>query len=173
MLLCRDLHSLLDEYKQYPALSVHWIWVGPNGHARRLATGGVLPYYTMCSASPDRHIKTIVNTYFLEGVTVHPHNFVYRCGPAPCWCAPGLWRCGLRSMSQHESSMSQHESSSCCPTRSTASQGSQMQSGIGSPHTRSVCTGMLVLLCCLARARAVQHSLHMMVVAESGCIKHS
>lgn len=77
---CRqDLHSFLDEYKQQAALSVHWIWVGPNGHASRPATGGVLPYYTLCSSVADPHIKTIVNTFFLESLAVHPHNFHYRC----------------------------------------------------------------------------------------------
>lgn len=68
----------------YSALSVHWIWMGPNGHAARPATGGVLPYYTMCSAEADRHVKTIVNTYFLEGLEIHPHNFHYRYVPN-CW----------------------------------------------------------------------------------------
>ena len=79
---CRkDLTTFMDSYKKYPALSVHWIWVGPDGHAARPATGGVLPYYTMCSAEPDRHVKTIVNTFFLEGMEIHPHNFHYRFVP--------------------------------------------------------------------------------------------
>lgn len=73
-----DLATFMDSYKTYPALSVHWIWVGPDGHAARPATGGVLPYYTLCSAEADRHVKTIVNTYFLEGLEIHPHNFHYR-----------------------------------------------------------------------------------------------
>lgn len=78
--MCRaDLPTFMDSYKKYAALSVHWIWVGPDGHATRPETGGVLPYYTMCSEEADRHIKTIVNTYFLDGVEIHPHNFHYMC----------------------------------------------------------------------------------------------
>lgn len=69
----------MDNYKDNAALSVHWIWVGPDGRTTRPDTGGVLPYYTMCSEEADRHVKTIVNTYFLEGVDIHPHNFRYRC----------------------------------------------------------------------------------------------
>jgi hypothetical protein len=97
-----ELHDFMDGYKTHPGLSVHWIWVGPDGHVSRPATGGVLPYYTMCSAEADHHIKTIANTYFLDGVDIHPHNFHFmyatdlqcdmQCNASVSWytCTTGL-----------------------------------------------------------------------------------
>lgn len=69
----------MDAYKHAAGLSVHWVWVGPNGRTRRPDSGGVLPFYTLCEATADKHVKTIANTFFLSGLEVHPHNFRYRC----------------------------------------------------------------------------------------------
>lgn len=62
---------------------MHWVWVGPNGRTTRPSSGGVLPFYTLCAAEADRHVKTIANTFFLEGLDVHPHNFRFRSAPLP------------------------------------------------------------------------------------------
>jgi hypothetical protein len=72
-----DIRSFMDAYKTEPALAVHWIFVGPNGRRYRPVSGGVLPYYTRCADQPDIHVKTIVNTFYLESLAVHPHNFHY------------------------------------------------------------------------------------------------
>jgi Glycosyltransferase family 92 len=82
-----DLKGLLDQYKDEPGLSVNWIAVGPSGRTNRPPRGGVMPYYTQCVPDPDRHIKTIANTWFLDGVALHPHNFHFRCA-----CGAYLWR---------------------------------------------------------------------------------
>lgn len=80
--MCRgSLRDFLDDYKHEAALAVHWIWVGPNGRATRPETGGVLPYYVLCGQEADAHVKAIVNSFYLEGVAVHPHNFHYQCEP--------------------------------------------------------------------------------------------
>jgi hypothetical protein len=74
-----NIRAFLDEYKHTAALAVNWVWVGPSGQRQRPAGGGVIKAYTQCIAQPDKHIKSIVNTWFLDGVSVHPHNFHYRC----------------------------------------------------------------------------------------------
>lgn len=69
-------------------LSVHWIVVGPSGNRFRPEEGGVLQHYDQCIPEPSTLIKTIVNTYYLRGITVHPHNFEYQCVhalPAHAW----------------------------------------------------------------------------------------
>lgn len=76
-----DLKTFLDGYKQHGGVATHWVWVGPNGRATRPMSGGVLPYYGLCADHAESTIKTIVNTFFVESVAVHPHNFHYRCGP--------------------------------------------------------------------------------------------
>lgn len=77
----------MSAYKHEAGLSVHWVWVGPNGHTVRPASGGVLPFYTLCAASADKHVKTIANTFFIEGLDVHPHNFRFRFAPTRVWFA--------------------------------------------------------------------------------------
>lgn len=72
------LKTFLDRYKLEPGLSVNWIKVGPGGLARRPREGGVLKFYKHCVPVPDMHVKTIANTWFLEGVALHPHNFIFR-----------------------------------------------------------------------------------------------
>lgn len=65
----------------FPGLGVHWVVFGPSERARRPREGGVLRHYTQCRPEAATHIKTIVNTFFVERTTVHPHNFEYRCAP--------------------------------------------------------------------------------------------
>ena len=40
---------------------------------------GVLPHYTLCSEEPAWQVKTIANTYYLQSLATHPHNFIFRC----------------------------------------------------------------------------------------------
>jgi hypothetical protein len=77
-----DLKGFLNEFKMFPGLSLHWVFVGPSGWDRRPPSGGVLQHYTQCEAQADRHVKTIANTYYLDGTAVHPHNFHFRCDPS-------------------------------------------------------------------------------------------
>jgi hypothetical protein len=76
------LKEYLDKWRREAALAVHWIWVGPNGRVTRPATGGVLPYYRLCSDEPAWQVKTVVNTYYLQGLATHPHNYEYLCAAA-------------------------------------------------------------------------------------------
>lgn len=72
------LKGLLDRYKMHGGLAMHWIWVGPSERQTRPVGGGVLAHYTMCDPKPARKVKTIANTWFTDGVSVHPHNHEYR-----------------------------------------------------------------------------------------------
>jgi hypothetical protein len=81
MLGCRDeggLKDLLDEYKTEAGLSVHWIKVGPSGHELRPPAGGVLSHYDRCIPEADAVVKTIANSYYVQGMTIHAHNFLFR-----------------------------------------------------------------------------------------------
>ena len=73
-----NLKSVLDDYKTFGGLSVHWIMVGPSGRLTRPQQGGFLRHYTKCMPSPTDTFKTIVNTWFISGMTLHPHNFHFR-----------------------------------------------------------------------------------------------
>jgi hypothetical protein len=53
--------------------------MGPSGPEVRPEEGGALRHYRQCNPRPNRHVKTIINTYFVVGTTAHPHNFVTRC----------------------------------------------------------------------------------------------
>jgi hypothetical protein len=75
----KSLKELLGRYKSNAGLAMHWIWMGPSGQKTRPAGGGVLQHYTMCDPEPAAKIKTIANTWFLDGTAVHPHNHEYRC----------------------------------------------------------------------------------------------
>eukprot|EP00892_Ulva_mutabilis_P000949 jgi/Ulvmu1/10855/UM007_0029.1 len=77
------LPDFLDEYKQYPGLSVHWVLVGPSGRRNRPESGGVLRHYTQCAGKARRMVKTIANTFFLTNIATHPHNFEFRYGALP------------------------------------------------------------------------------------------
>ena len=81
--MCRgdrpQLKELLNNYKATAGLSVHWILVGPSGRQARPRAGGVLRAYGRCIPEPHPAFKTFVNTYFVTGVSPHPHNFEYTC----------------------------------------------------------------------------------------------
>jgi hypothetical protein len=75
----KTLKSLLDDYKHFSGLGVHWVFMGPSGRKKRPREGGVLRHYRQCSGGANAHVKTIVNSFFVDRITGHPHNFFYRC----------------------------------------------------------------------------------------------
>jgi len=99
--VCRPqmtLPQFLNRYKYEPALSVHWVLVGPSGQHARPPSGGVLRHYTHCAGEGSHVIKTIANTYYLSNTAGHAHNAEFRCAlstppqrpPSRCvWS--GLW----------------------------------------------------------------------------------
>lgn len=78
--VCRNetLGELLQDFKEYAGLSVHWVIVGSSGRETRPAAGGVLQSYGTCAGEGRHVVKTIANTRFLENVATHPHNFEFR-----------------------------------------------------------------------------------------------
>lgn len=94
------LKALLNEYRHFPGLAVHWIMVGPNGRDSRPHHGGVLRHYTTCAAKAHHSVKMIANTYYLANLRGHPHNFEFR-GMAVAVNEgrhPLPWRYGLRPL---------------------------------------------------------------------------
>lgn len=78
---CREtsLMTLLDDFKLFPGLSVHWVMVGPSGRDERTVDGGVLRHYDRCAGQASQGTKIIANTYFLRRTASHPHNLEFRC----------------------------------------------------------------------------------------------
>lgn len=76
------MKAVLDEFRMFPGLSVHWILFGPSGRADRPATGGVLRHYTRCRKSSNLNVKTIANSFFVANIGTHPHGVKYRCDAA-------------------------------------------------------------------------------------------
>jgi hypothetical protein len=93
----KKLKGLLNEYKTFGGLSVHWIVVGPSGRETRPRTGGVLPYYKKCHTEVHPAVKTIANTWYLSGICVHPHNVQSRCVLQPGWRICCSVACGMLS----------------------------------------------------------------------------
>jgi hypothetical protein len=79
-LWCRSasLQEVLDDYKYFPGLSVHWVMVGPSDRESRPQGGGVLQAYDRCEGSAFHGTKIIANTYYAAHVTGHPHNLEFR-----------------------------------------------------------------------------------------------
>lgn len=95
----KGLKGLLDDYKLFPGLGVHWVVLGSNGQETRPPNGGVMRAYDKCSAGPNMHVKTIVNNYFVEEIRFM-HNQIYRCDFSWLVCcrpAVELVRLALRS----------------------------------------------------------------------------
>lgn len=89
-----NLKGLLEQYKEFPGLSVQWIMVGPSDREERPPHGGALRHYDRCKAFPHEHVKTIVNSYFVLDV-LHPHNQRYRYAVFYCACSqPTSLHCG-------------------------------------------------------------------------------
>jgi hypothetical protein len=88
-MVCRNetLKELLEDYREFAGLSVHWVVVGSDGRETRPTTGGVLQSYSQCAGQGRHIVKTIANTYFLRNVATHPHNFEFR-SPLPAATPP-------------------------------------------------------------------------------------
>ena len=95
--LCRSrsLASVLDEYKYFPGLAVHWVMFGPDGREKRPEGGGVLRHYKSCKPSPETWIKTIVNSYYVAGAADHPHGSEFWCAT---WWTRLQWLCKASSL---------------------------------------------------------------------------
>jgi hypothetical protein len=74
----QTLSALLDDYKFFGGLSVHWLLVGSSGRERRPESGGVLRYYNRCEAQGSPVTKIIANTFFVKNRAGHPHNMFFR-----------------------------------------------------------------------------------------------
>jgi hypothetical protein len=112
-----SLKSFLDKYRHFAGLSVNWVLVGPSGREVRPRRGGVLAAYTMCIPMPDRHVKTIANTYYLEGTSVHPHNFHFRCARKCSHEIPCLARFSKQCRVLHSSMQLRHSATLFCNLR--------------------------------------------------------
>ena len=70
-----DIRDLLDDYRDYGGLGIHWKIFGSNGHKRR-PENGVMRNYTQV-LNDDAHIKSIIQP--LQAVAPRsPHHFAYR-----------------------------------------------------------------------------------------------
>lgn len=92
----KSIKDLLDDYRGYPGVSVHWIIFGSGEREKRPVEGGVLRWYLQCRQQPERFIKTIASSYHLLSFDLHPHNFFYRCGFLQSICS----RCERRGEAQ-------------------------------------------------------------------------
>lgn len=54
------LGSALRRFEAYPAVAVHWVMFGSNGHRTR-PDGLVISNYTMCEGGPRNTFKSVVN----------------------------------------------------------------------------------------------------------------
>jgi Glycosyltransferase family 92 len=69
--------DVLEKYSAFGALTLNWMFMGSNGHIKRPA-GGVLKNYNKCWK--NCHVKSIVNTKLIEGLSGDPHHFKYISG---------------------------------------------------------------------------------------------
>lgn len=75
----KTLKGMLDEYKAFPGLALHWIFLGSSGRETRPQAGGVLRHYTHCNTQPHIMIKLIANAYYVRNFVGHPHNPLFWC----------------------------------------------------------------------------------------------
>ena len=77
---CRNqtLKQVLDDYRFFPGIGVHWIFMGPNQRLTRPDEGGVLRHYTKCQPVAAVTVKMIANMFFVKSHS-GPRNFVFRC----------------------------------------------------------------------------------------------
>ena len=66
--------DLVDRYQDFGGLTLNWMYIGSNGHINR-PPGGVLRNYNQCMR--NHHVKSIVNTKYVHGVSSSPHSFKY------------------------------------------------------------------------------------------------
>jgi hypothetical protein len=76
-----DLRVFLRDFEGYAGLGMFWFCFGSGGHLGSQEL--VLPSYTRRSKDSfdaNRHIKTIVNTQFVQFIPCNPHHFHYKPG---------------------------------------------------------------------------------------------
>lgn len=74
-----DMPALLHDYEAYGGLAVNWVQFGSSGHVHR-PRGGTLANFWKClplQHPENLHIKTIVNTLYVEQASGDPHHFSY------------------------------------------------------------------------------------------------
>ena len=74
-----SMPQLLKEFEGYGGLAVNWVQFGSSGHVHR-PHGGTLASYWKCIPKhhPENlHVKSIVNTKYVERATGDPHHFTY------------------------------------------------------------------------------------------------
>lgn len=68
---------VLERYREFGGLTMNWVLYGSNGYIDR-PEGGVLSNYRDCTR--NCHVKSIVNTAHLTGVSEDSHHFLYKQG---------------------------------------------------------------------------------------------
>lgn len=73
------LGDVLRQYEEYPAVAVHWVMFGSDGHQER-PTGLVISNYQRSEGSVNPHIKSIVNPRRIKGMASPPstHYWIYK-----------------------------------------------------------------------------------------------
>ncbi|MDR2161244.1 MAG: glycosyltransferase family 92 protein [Desulfovibrio sp.] len=72
-----DIRDILDNYRKFGGLAVHWKIFGSNGYRKR-PKGNIINNYTTV-VNYNTHIKSIVQTVYIAGVS-NPHSFIYKDG---------------------------------------------------------------------------------------------
>ena len=74
-----SLGDTLKQYAAYPAVAVHWVMFGSNGHKER-PEGLVISNYTRNEGCVNRHIKSVVNPRRIKGMATppSPHHWIYK-----------------------------------------------------------------------------------------------
>ncbi|KAG2488747.1 hypothetical protein HYH03_012745 [Edaphochlamys debaryana] len=79
---CPSLPAILPSFNSFPALGLNWVFFGSSGHNTRPAAGN-LASYSKCLPRKHKaceHVKSIVNTKYVEGLAWSPHHFTYANG---------------------------------------------------------------------------------------------
>lgn len=74
-----SMPQLLKEFEGYGGLAINWVQFGSSGHVHR-PHGSTLASYWKCIPKhhPENlHVKSIVNTKYVERATGDPHHFTY------------------------------------------------------------------------------------------------
>ena len=72
----RSLPEFLDGYRQHPAVCLHWVMFGSNGHKTRPA-GPVIYEYTRRDAKVNAHVKPFLQPALVTRCR-NPHSWYYR-----------------------------------------------------------------------------------------------
>lgn len=75
-----NLPELMREYEAFGGLGINWLLFGSSGHMHRPAESQVTSFvlHTTPDYPPNRHIKSIVQPYYVVRTGLNPHEFVYK-----------------------------------------------------------------------------------------------